>query len=87
MPPARQGDERSFCWDGTDHTPKSSLLSKELPADRCSCRAGGTHVVEAVTCLVGVRLVRALRLAVSVITMVCGRRPVCVYWATSDLGP
>lgn len=37
------------------------------------------------TCLVGVRLVRALRFAVSVITMVWGKRPVCAYWATSDL--
>lgn len=65
----------------------------------CRCIAGacdtGVWIPESVwvsesdvnACLVGVRLVRALRLAVSVITMVCGRRPVCVYWATSDLGP
>jgi hypothetical protein len=37
------------------------------------------------TCLVGVRLASALRLVVSVISMVCGSRPVCVYWATSGL--
>lgn len=35
------------------------------------------------TCLVGVRLARALRLVVSVMSMVC--RPVWVYWATSGL--
>lgn len=37
------------------------------------------------TCLVGVRLARALRLVVSVMSMVCGSRPVWVYWATSGL--
>lgn len=37
------------------------------------------------TCLVGVRLARALKLVVSVMSMVCGSRPVWVYWATSGL--
>ena len=32
------------------------------------------------TCLVGVRLARALKLVVSVMSMVCGSRPVWVYW-------
>lgn len=39
---------------------------------------------QGLTCLVGVRLARVLRL-VSVINMVCGSRLVCVYWATSGL--
>lgn len=84
--PARQGGKKDH--NGIDHTPKNSLISKEVPADLCSSKVREQrHVLKAVTCLVGVRLVRALRLAVSVITMVCGKRPVCVYWATSDLGP
>lgn len=37
------------------------------------------------TCLVGVRLARALKLVVSVMSMVCGSSPVWVYWATSGL--
>ena len=46
---------------------------------------GGAGAALGLTCLVGVRLARALRLPVSAMSMVCGSRPVWVYWATSGL--
>lgn len=58
---------------------QSSLLSPQ------GVLWGGARAGLGLTCLVGVRLARALRLVVSVMSMVCGSRPVWVYWATSGL--
>lgn len=46
---------------------------------------GGSRVGLGFICLVGVRLVRAFRLVVSVMSMVCGSRFVWVYWVILGL--
>ena len=63
---------------------EEQLLS---PPEMCAGAGpmGGGGAGPGLTCLAGVRLARALRLAVSAMSMVCGSRPVCAYWAASGL--